>query len=499
MTITITGFASDDKRPGSFRETVYGAGRGAIGAIAKKVLCVGLKATGLGTMTADQDVLQVVSEDDAVAKCGVHGEITAMAIAALNTAGDSGPEIWVAPCAAADGAAAAALTIAVAVTTAVAGTIYMCLGGLSTSCGVAAGDADTAIATNIAAAINGLGNSCLCEATVSDDDVTITAKFAGVRGDQILFWWDSSDVGGVTLTIAGGTPLHANLVPLTGGSGADSVANVLAILEGGQYDVIISPNDATNADRVKDHMVSEAGPGISHLEHAIWTAFGDSAAAISLAQTSLNDERCAVLCFENTEMYPGCVAAVAGVLRAQYSQQNPNYKWAGVVLPGVPGHRYRNDIPGAATQKALLNSGVTPLLTAINGDVYIQRGIVTHCLDGTSPDYKTLDWADADVPDRINAEVGALWDSVSEANQYADDNPGAEDPAAPAGVITPDFWNAEVTRLLRQRESDNWVTDVSDNLPQSEWDSDRKCIMSIIPTKVRPKSFQLGASIRQTS
>jgi hypothetical protein len=52
---------------------------------------------------------------------------------------------------------------------------------------------------------------------------------------------------------------------------------------------------------------------------------------------------------------------------------------------------------------------------------------------------------------------------------------------------------------MREKYAAGWVYLVEEHPPQSEWDNDRKCIMSAIPCYVKPKSYQLGANINQTA
>ena len=494
MTLVIQGFSSDDKRPGSFRETKFGQGRVSIGSIPVRVVCTGLLASD-ATITADQDVVQVFSEDDAITKGGARGEITLQAIAALQV---PGVEVWMAPVANPGTPTAASLTILVG-GTASYGTLRFRIGAQPFSVGVATGDSVNDIASAISDAANSVANSP-CDATVSTATATLTAASTGARGNQILFYWDSSECPNLTLTVTGGTAIHAgHLAPLHNGAGADSVANVLALLADDTYDYLaVAQNDVTNAALVKAHLASQAMAGTSHLEHALYCSGDAYATALTLAATTLNDQRSAVGWLENSETPPASVAATLAALRGSIAQQMPNYKWAGQTVPGVLGQYFKGDIPGAATQKAALNNGLTPLITQNNGSsVTLLRGIVSHCLDGTSPDYRTLDWADVDVPDRVNKEVGALWDEVAAANPYAQPDPADGDPAAAEQVLTPSRWNAKVTKLLQDKQDDRWIYDVANNLPTSEWDSERKCIMSAIPTVVLPKSFQLGASVRQ--
>jgi phage tail sheath gpL-like len=496
MSIVITGFSPSDKRPMVFRETKFGQGRPTVGSAPMRVLLVGTKATSGGTLVNDTGPVQCFGEDDALAKCGTHNELVYMAYAALQI---PGVELWLAAVAPAGGAAAAALTILVG-GTASNGTIRGRVAGIPWSIGVSSTDAVATIATNIQLAIASLDKAPVT-ATIATATVTVTAGFTGVRGNDILLWLDSSECSALTLTVTGGTPLHTgspSLTPLTGGVGADVLTTTLGLMDDAEYHFpVFAQYDVTNAALIKAYLANVALPGTSFLQHAYIGIPDDYAAALALAATTLNDYRSRVLWQQNCETLPCAIAAVAAALAASIVPQNPNYKWANVPLPGIAPQSYPADRPGSATQIACLNNGITPVLTLRDGSVVIQRGIISHCLYGTSPDYRALDWADTDVPDRISRELDASWTAHAEANPVASEDPGANDPQPAAGHTNPSRWNVELMRLLRRAESSDWIVNVSDNLPVVEWDNDRKCIVCAVPHEVCPKSFQLGASIRQ--
>jgi hypothetical protein len=285
------------------------------------------------------------------------------------------------------------------------------------------------------------------------------------------------------------------------GAGTDSVAAQLGQLAGDTYDYLaFAPNDATNMGLIKTHLASEAMPGVSHLEHATFAICGAYSAAAALANTTLNDPRCTLVWGKYCENTVAWLAGKVAATRAAMVGQQPNYKWAGTpecVLKGAQG-QLKSDNPGHAEQKNALNNGLCVLRTE-GTDLVIVRGITTKCLSGTSPDFRTRDWTDPDVTDRINREIGALWTAVSSANMWAEPDSLNGDPP-PAGTITPNLWNGKLLTMMRDFAANRgWVYLVEEHPPQSEWSGQRGCIMSAIPVYVKPKSFQLGANINQTS
>jgi hypothetical protein len=287
-------------------------------------------------------------------------------------------------------------------------------------------------------------------------------------------------------------------VPLSGGTGTESLANVIALLKADVYDYIaVAQVDATNVGLVEAHMGSEAGPTISHLEHAIVANTGTLVAASSISQTTLNDYRSCVLWYENSETHPSELAASVGAIRAVIEPSSPNFNYDDTPVPGAIPQVYAADKALHATLKSALNSGLTPL-TEKNGVVTIVRGIVSHCLNGSSPDYRCLDWGDAIVPDRISKELGAEWVGIFKpANPYVGpDAVGAEaDP--PEGVGTPGRWKSSVYGILKASEQANWLQDVDANLPDVEYDNDRAALVCAVPVVVRKQQHAIGISVRQ--
>jgi hypothetical protein len=173
----------------------------------------------------------------------------------------------------------------------------------------------------------------------------------------------------------------------------------------------------------------------------------------------------------------------------------------------VFGQTAASDNPSRATMETALGEGVTELYTAADGTVRVSRAITTHCLNGTTPDYRALDTATASVPDFVSLATRLLWETEFRvANPLVSDNPPPELRAVLSGVGYPDLWNASVTGLLKDFERGNQIPagspiiiDVDNNLPVSQYNSTAKRIMSIVPVVPAPTQHQIGVSIRQVS
>jgi len=499
MTILVSGFATDDAVPGSYRASVLGAGLIAIGQLPVKVCAIGNK-TSAGTATPDVDVVgPLVSEADADSLLGYGSECATIVYGALSV---GNVNVYAAPVLEpAAGPVASSIVVTFSNGSVRNGTARGRIGGKAFAFGVAAGEATTITATNMDLACKSIIRA-QATSSPSSSAVTLTNRNTGARGNQLLLQLDLSDVPGLTATVTVGAAVagHSGLWTFGSGAGADSIAPQLANLTGDTYDFLaIAANDTTTMGLVKAQLVSEALPGVSHLENAIYAICGGYSAAASLANTTLNDARSTLVWGQYLENSVAWVAGKVAAMRASMVAQQPNFKWAQTAECRLVGAQpqLKSDNPGHATQKNALNNGLCVVRTE-GTDVVIVRGITTKCLTGTSPDYRTRDWTDVDVTDRINREVGALWTAVTATNMWAEpDNPTGAQPSA--GVITPNNWNALLTSAMRGFANNGWVYLVDEHPPQSEWDTTRNCIMSAIPVYVKPKAFQLGANVNQTA
>lgn len=499
--IIILGFGPQDKIPRFAGETKYGAGPISAGSIPITLLLVGLKADGAGTMTEDTDVLDVFSSDEADTYAGAGGELATMARAALQV---PGIRVKIAAPSPANGAAAAEATITIAGTWTTGGQWAYRIAGEPVSDGIAASDTPTTVATAIAAKVNSkayLGASATSAAGV----VTLTWKTSGVRGNKALLFQDASQLpSGCTSTLAGGTEVTGGGVPFASGSGTEDVSTLLTTLYPGRYHrMAAAQTDATNAGRWKSQLIAKAGPLEGRMEHAVGAMNGTLVAAQSIAKTTLNEHRYQIVWQLNGESHPSVVAAAMAAIRVQHEQATPNSKYDDVILPGVAPQSQRADWANNATLQAALESGLTPLITD-EGDLTtarVCRAITTHCLNGTDPDFRTFDVADAVVPDycRDAARLLYLTDFLPN-NPYVRDNPSAEERDPPAGVATPLRWNQEVIALGRELVAQNILERVgtaTDDTPYSEYDRTAKRIMTAWPVVRLPHQHQLGVSVRQ--
>lgn len=494
--IQIPGLTDSFKVPGAYRETKYGQGKVSIGAIPIKLVVTGTKTTA-GSATPDQDIVPIFSDDDADTYVGLGSENAMQCYGALKM---EGVTLYAVPVAENGAAAAATETFTFGGTWTTGGTVAVYISGRRVDCTLSAADTPTTAALALRDAINGMARFPIT-ATAATVVTTATVRSKGVRGNDYIARKDlSAAPAGLTLALAGGSALTGGMVPFSGGTGADDVTTVLTLLATDIYDIQAwAQADATNAGLIKAALTSQSGPLIMHLEHAVFASCRSLSTATSFASSTLNAYRATCVWLRNSEAAPSYVAAQIAAIRAVTIGDNPNFRFDDVVAPTLPGQSQKADIPLLSELNAALNSGVTPLTTLPDGTVKIVRAIQSHCLNGAAPDFRTLDWGDVDVPDRMSKELGAQWGVFSAANQYVNDDPGEGEEPLPEGVGSPSLWNTDIVKVLKDAEQRNWVTQVDSNLPVSQWNPTAKRIMSAVSVIVTPQNHQVGISVRQVA
>jgi len=508
---TIVGFNSSIRVPGFYGQTQFGASPISAASLPLILLLVGTKLTA-GTATANQDINAVTSSDQADALYGAGSELSLGCYAALTVPGVT---ILAAPVAEAGGAVAATLTITITGTATGSGQVTYRLNGESISTGINTGDTPTVIAGNIVTALNQNTRRPYTAANVSGV-VTVTVKSKGARGNQYIAFQDVTQIAAsVTSALAGGTPVTGGGVPFSGGTGVESAATLIALLSGQQYDrIVCAENDSTNLGLWSTFLNSAAGSTSNLLDHFIYRTNGTRAAAITLANTA-NQQRMQAQLYVNGETYPFVGAAWWGATRCSTEQTDPaaSSVYDGMVSALDAPQSQRADWPTNTQLNSSINNGVTELGTSTNGaQALITRSVTTHTLNGTNPDYRTLDTSQAYVPDFVRRDIGLFWTSFfKQQNPRVMDDPPAGVKELPAGIATPATWNAAITQKLRNYERGALasgssptaqtvppiIINVDGNLPTSVYSAAQPCILSTIPVYTAPADHQIGVLVAQ--
>lgn len=505
----IVGFATNNRVPGVYGETVYGAGAISAASVPLSLLIVGTK-TVAGSATPNQDVVQILSVDDADAVCGAGSENARQCYAALKV---PGVQIKVAPVAEATGAVAATQVITIGGTWATAGQISYRVNGEIISCVVAAGDSIATVCTNLALAFN-QSTRRPYTASASATQVTLTVRSNGARGNQYITFQDlsvrpsglTSVISGavwtattaVTLTsyevptvangyyykcsVAGTTGATEPTWPLTvgatvvdgtatwvcwgkiltgnattwgGGTGSESASTLLGVLLPQGYDrIAIAENDATNLALWVTQLNLQAGPTSNILQHAITAVNGTLAAATTLATVTLNAPRVQLMWYLNGETAPWEMAAFFAALRTATEMSDPAASYDDAVLLGVAPQSQPADRPTNAVLQSAVNNGISPVYTSANGAVaQLCISITSHSLNGSTPDYRTFNTSDAYVPDFVRKDIGLYWSTVFKpGNPRVADDPAGDQKPLISGVACPSTWNPAIVQKLRNYE-----------------------------------------------
>jgi phage tail sheath gpL-like len=492
-TIIVSGLTNDDKVPGEYFETRFGRGRAGTGA--RKVLLLGCKEPVNGTATADQDVDQILTDTAGDSLYGSRSHLARMCRAAKLI---PGADVWAAPVD--DGTVGGHVTLTVGGTWSTDGSfdIYLGRSKYTVACysddGIddVAGRAHDLIESDSHAPVLGVVGSGPTYV------LTLTTVCLGTFANDYRAYLDASNKpAGMTLVLAGGTALDGGAIPFTDGTTAPDISNVLALIAGTQYDIIVCGfNDSTAAADLKAFLNAQAQPLVGFCQSGIFGHNGAYADAVTLAQTNLNEYRACVIWHLYDEAHHSEYAAELGALLAATEGQDPNHNWDAQVLQSCAPTRYAPNVANHATLKAALNAGVTPLVTRL-GETKIERLITTHSLDGTNPDDRCLDRSRVAVPDAVRPRRVAQWRDVKTANPYVRPDPAEGEPDPPAGVLTPTRWAAEVHADQKELERANWIYDVDNNPPIAEWNSEAERIHCAETLIVLPLNHQLAGVITQ--
>lgn len=494
MSIVITGFADSDKVPGFVGETKFGASKINIGSIALKLLCVGLK-TSAGSATADSDVLEIFSGDDADARFGKGSQLARMLRRAIKQ--NRGYRLYGAAVTETGTAATVVITIANAATS--AGTIRFWVGGDAMDVSISSGRSAVNIAADIHAEFQKHPEFC-CSSGVVGAVVTLTIRNLGVQGNQYILAQDlSNGPASVTSTLSGsGAAVNTNMRFFGGGAGQESYTTLLSVLNPAWFNrVALGSDDAASAAAWEVQTDAKAGPLEGRMEHVVVGFNGTLANAIVLAQTTLNNHRFQVCWLENSECHPSEIAAAMASERAATEQAAPNSGYDNVTLQ-LLGQRLFGDKPLRTELQSALDSGVTPLTTDNEGNVVVVRAVTTRSLDGSTPDYRTLDVSEAVVPDYVRYRLAVGWTSeFVKVNKHVAPDPREGEPDRPAGVATPSLWSGYVNAELANMERELILTQTAENPAQSEYNYAANRIMSAVPCVPLPIQHQIGVSVRQ--
>ncbi len=501
MLLIPSGFTGSSKTPRVVSETRYGQGAGNIGEFPRSLLLIGYK--GAASTLGDYEIFDINDQDEAIASCVAGAELSEMIAVASQTPGVYG---LLKGCAVPEPTAGTAATATVTFTgTATAGGTIPCwFDEHLCSVDVNVGDTGTSLGDKLEDLVNAIVNGFCTGANVAGT-MTATTRHAAARANEHVLWVDKSRLpAGISVAFAGGTAYGNGAVPFTGGVGTDSanLTSILAATVGAKYDYSAwALNEAASIDDIAAQAAIKAGPTGVGPENPVIGFNGTVSAAVTRSQI-MNQVLCQTAWMEG-RVHPAKLAAAMAALRCVTEAQpntrywgNPNHRYNNNQLYGIPPHFKDTQSPQPAITDVALNGGVTPIISR-NGIAVVCRSITSRSLNGSNPDYRTLDTGTSMTPQRIREDLDTLWTEshAVENPTVGPDLPNGESP--PPGRSTPANWGAEIKGRLIIAEQDGLLIDVEGNPPAVEYNTTLKCLISNVPTVVQPLNHQTGTVIRQ--
>jgi len=495
-----------NKLPQTALKTVFGVSATGAAQI-RYLLLVGAVASGGGTLTANTQVVELVNPGDEDTLTGGTGnELWRMVRMARRA--DPYAKIKIATVSQTSTAAATAtITIGGSWTVASTGPLRYRIGGVPIEVSVLSTDTATTVGDAIVAAITATPQ-CPVTASNSTGTVTLTAKSYGTRGNDLIVWQDVTfKPSGLTSTLAGGSSVASGGVRFTSGTATEDVSTLFntTLATEDFWTGAIAIIDATNLGRMETALDTRCGATIRKFANLVFGSTKAFASSTSLAQTTLDNARCAMLDYEEGETPGEEVAAWVAALRNMMEQTNPNTKYDGWATPFIPQEAASKRMI-ETRQIAALDVGLTPLPT-YRGVVFLPRMITTRSLlSSGAADDGTIDVGQARTPDVINEEIGTLWQRYTDAQDTTAhhtlrNNPApGEEADVPAGVTYPKDWQQQVQAYMKGREQAGWVVEVDTHptVVNMNPTASTPRFVQYTPVIVAPQTHQLEGTIAQT-
>jgi phage tail sheath gpL-like len=449
------GVIVDTRVPGVQSEVDNSAA--ATGSANPKSLLIGQRLS-TGTEAADT-AARISNANDAAAKFGFGSVVHRMAIGAF--ANDPLGEHWAIGMDD-DGAAAQATgTVTITVTTAVAGTIYLYIGGTRITYGVSAGEAQNDIATGLGAKITA-DTTLPVTAGVATHVVTLTAKNGGLLGNKIDMQSNYLGAEGGESTPGGVT---VALVQMSAGAtDPDASGAIDAMLEDEYAFVYFSLPVATPLNLLQlemdDSSTGRWGPERQLYGH-VWYAY--EAATVSNLSTFgnlRNDQHATCVGVVAVPTWEPEFAAAYGARCAESIKRDPAAPMSppGLEVKGVLAPRRTSAM--LSTERGILLTDGIATFTQNNNRVYLERSITTYQTDaGGGADASYLDVQTLKTLEKLltdtKTRVPQTFPRFKLANNGFPIRPGQK-------VVTPDVLKGFFLSLYREWEAAALVENIAD-------------------------------------
>jgi phage tail sheath gpL-like len=291
---------------------------------------------------------------------------------------DTFMELWGLPVAAPSGGSAAAGTITFSGSALTGGTLSLYIGGKYAGIGISAGDTAAQAAVYLASIINATDEFPV-SASASEAVVTITAKWAGLTGNDITLTLNHRKD---EATPAG---LGAAITPLSGGAGIPDITAALALLSDEEFDYIAFPfTDSTSLAAVTAFMDDSTGRWAwdRQLYGHVFCSVKASLAAAQTLGSGLNSQHLSILPVYGSITTPWEIAAILTAQAGKSLSADPARPLQTLPLTGFEAPKI-NDRWTLQERNTLLYNGMsTYAVNSGTSSASIERVVTTYRKNG---------------------------------------------------------------------------------------------------------------------
>lgn len=444
--------------------------------ISRKLAIVGCRLSS--GIVAAATPTQIFSEADGARKFGAGSDIDLMArvVMAVGRALGAQADVYGVGIDASGTAATATFTITGTATK--SGDLVVWINGYEVRAPVNVGDLQNAIATSLKTAIDAIAAYLPCTAGVATNVVTLTARHAGVNGNQIPIASITDDPAyptGVTNTLSG-----AKLGSVVAGVGAVDITAALDALATDKYQVIaLVQGTATDIADNAASLTSCWAALAKRWRHVVMGSTDTTLSNVTTLATTANDYRQLIGWAPGGHFMPGQLAAFDAAIIL--STENPAYNFDDTEVAGVLRPMSKTDNPIPTVGETALAAGVIPHYRNDNGTGLRLSSMVTTSTTVSGVNVEsTRKYKNSATPARIAEDVDAEL-TLAKRGQN----------------ITDKFLRRcfqIVKGILEQRERDGWLHNVAAHMPELLVERDKSSSRRIkvkIPESVPPDADQI--------
>lgn len=370
----------------------------------------------------------------------------------------------------------ATLALTVSGTATAAGTVRVFTPEGPIDTGFSSGDSPTVIMANVAINLGGgtlATNSTFLPftAAASTGTCTLTAKQKGLRGNLLRAGIVVLGSGtGVTVT----APATGFMSNFSGGTTADSNANVITYLEGlGRrfYYIVSAAEDATQFGAVSA-MVNLMALPTTGIRQRCFAGSIDTLANVETITQAVNSPRAEDIWLQNSDYCPSRLAAIAASvysleeasLGSDFSVNFSHYGSTPSTQPfwGIPAP-LDGSSPSVTSQVSALNSGVSPISTLAGGRTQLVRRITTYFLNGSTNDYRCRDASQVTISDFFADDVSVAA-TLRFAGKTIGNDPAPGQPLPPPTTITPRQYRSLINEFIALYNNRALLQDAADTI-----------------------------------